>query len=67
MSQEFLGIGKTYWMALIVCLSATVGLLAGKVDVGTWQEMLLGALAVGGFKSAAGKIGEGIAAKGGGK
>lgn len=53
MKDELFGLGRTWWMCIIVIVGTMVGMLIGKIDPDMAKEMILWALGVGGLKSTA--------------
>lgn len=53
MNGELWGLGRTWWVAVLLIVCSTVMLALGHLDVGTWQEMVLIAYGAGAAKSAA--------------
>ena len=50
--NEFLGIGRTWWMAILLILGTTIMFAMGKLTVEQWQSMVQWAFTIAGGKSA---------------
>lgn len=53
MNGELLGLGRTWWMCIIVIVGSMIGLVLGKIDSAMAKELIIWALGVGGLKSTA--------------
>ena len=53
MNGELWGLGRTWWVAVILIICSSVMLAMGSLDVGAWKEMVLIAFGVGAAKSTA--------------
>lgn len=51
MKKELFGIGRTWIMALVLVVLATIMLYVGKIDATLWQNMILFAFGGGAAKS----------------
>lgn len=50
--DEFLGLGRTWWVAILIIVAATVMAGLGKLDVDKWTTIVQWVFTVAGGKSA---------------
>ena len=63
MEGELFGLGRTWWMAILIIIGSTLLFGFGKIDIESWKSIIEWIFAAAAGKSALGAIGGAIAKK----
>ena len=63
MSNELFGLGKTWWVAIVIIVAATVMLGMSQLTADQWLSLVQWVFGAAAAKSLGGKVAEGISAR----